>query len=177
MTLAATSDVPPRPDSFSEIYVEHFGFLRRLIVCRFNVPEPVAEELVQDVFVSFLRVQATVRDPRAWLIGGACNAARQYWRSRGGNHDCDLEMALACHPTTNPDADLEDLARRMTVRQVVGGLHRKCRKTLELHYWQGATAREMAETLGTSPGYAEKLISRCLRKAWEEWRHLWGKTA
>ncbi|MFN2237982.1 MAG: RNA polymerase sigma factor, partial [Thermoanaerobaculia bacterium] len=109
MALAATSDVPPQPDSFSEIYRGHFGFLRRLVVCRFNVPESVAEELVQDVFVSFLRVQKTVRDPRAWLIGGACNAARTYWRKRGACVD-DVAEDLGGRPASDHDADLEDLA-------------------------------------------------------------------
>lgn len=175
MTLAATSDVPPRPDSFSEIYRGHFGFLRKLVVGRFNVPESVAEELVQDVFVSFLRVQKTVRDPRAWLIGGACNAARQYWRKRGACPGSDDRTDFGRHPASDHDADLEDLARKLTVRQVVGGLHPKCRETLQLHYWQGATATEMAQTLGTTARYAEKLIYRCLRKAFQEWRHLWGK--
>jgi RNA polymerase sigma factor (sigma-70 family) len=175
MTLAATSDVPPRPDSFSEIYRHHFGFLRKLVVCRFNVPESVAEELVQDVFVSFLRVRNSVRDPRSWLIGGACNAARQYWRKQGTWPASDDTQDRRPHPASDHDADVEDLARRLTVRQVVGGLHPKCRETLQLHYWQGATAIEMAETLGTTARYAEKLIYRCLRKAFQEWRHLWGK--
>jgi len=175
MTLAATSDVPPQPDSFSEIYRGHYGFLRRLVVCRFKVPESVAEELVQDVFVSFLRVQKSVRDPRSWLIGGACNAARQYWRKRGASPDIDDAQDYGLQPSSDHDADLEDLARKLTVRQVVGGLHPKCRETLQLHYWQGATATEMAESLGTTARYAEKLIYRCLRKAFQEWRHLWGK--
>lgn len=155
---------------FVAVYEEHFSFLRDLARFRFNVPEGEAEDVVQEVFLSFFLARQTVREPRAWLIGGVCNASRRYWTLRGGRRDEALPRDAGA------PAQVEELMQQISVRQVVGRLHPKCRRTLRLHYWEGATAREVATRLDTTNRYAEKLIHDCLRKAWRAWNHLWRKS-
>ncbi|MGH9458221.1 MAG: RNA polymerase sigma factor [Thermoanaerobaculia bacterium] len=150
---------------FTAVYEEYFGFLCDVAMHRFRVPPAAAEDVVHEVFLSFLTVRHEVRDPRAWLIGGVCNASRRYWSLSTESLD-DAPRCLV-------SAETEELMEEITVRQVVGRLHAKCRRTLQLHYWEGATPGEMAGDLRTTPAYARKLIHQCLRKAWRAWHHLW----
>ncbi|HVR44307.1 MAG TPA: sigma-70 family RNA polymerase sigma factor, partial [Thermoanaerobaculia bacterium] len=154
--------------AFAAVYRQHFAFLRDLARYRFNVPPSAAEDVVQEVFLGYLLARESVRDPRAWLIGGVCNASRHYWTVQGRRRDQVVNWQAR-----NPGTD--EFLQAITVRQVVGRLHSKCRRTLELHYWEGATGREVAEQLGTTLRYAEKLIHQCLRKAFRAWHHLWSE--
>lgn len=170
MTSVSALQSTPRQAAFSAVYEEHFSFLCDVARYRFNVPEDEAEDVVQEVFLSFLLVRETVREPRAWLIGGVCNASRRYWTLRGGGRQEALPRNAAAPP------QVEKLMQEISVRQVVGRLHPKCRRTLRLHYWEGSTARELATRLDTTNRYAEKLIHDCLRKAWRAWHHLWRES-
>lgn len=170
MSSAPALQSMPSPTAFSAVYEEHFSFLCDVARYRFNVPEDEAEDVVQEVFLSFLLVRDTVREARAWLIGGVCNASRRYWMLRGGGREENLPQHAAA------PQQVEKLMQEISVRQVVGRLHPKCRRTLRLHYWDGATAREVATRLDTTNRYAEKLIHKCLRQAWRAWHHLWRKS-
>lgn len=164
MANAALASVEHPP--FAAVYQEHFSFLQDVARYRFNVPPSAVEDVVHEVFLSYFMARETVHDPRAWLIGGVCNASRRYWTSQA------IRKEEALDPE-RPAPATDEFLQELTVRQVVGRLHPRCRRTLELHYWEGATAREVAERLDTTQRYAEKLIHQCLRKAFRAWNHLW----
>lgn len=167
MTTFPTVDPATQRSAFDAVYEEHYSLLYNVALHRFNVPPAAADDVVQEVFLSYLMARDSVRDARAWLVGGVCNASRGYWRTQAGRKEEMLEKRSV-------PVQIEQVLREVSVRQVMDRLHPKCRRTLELHYWEGATAREVAESLETTPRYAEKLIHQCLRKAWRAWHHLWS---
>ena len=58
----------------------------------------------------------------------------------------------------------DTFALQMTIHQALGYLAQKCRDTLDLHYFKGMSAVEVAVVLDTTPRYAEKLIHNCLQR-------------
>jgi RNA polymerase sigma-70 factor (ECF subfamily) len=121
------------------------------------VPEEDALGLVHEVFVSFLRCRHEIENQRAWLIAGACNAARGYWRQQRDQHDSGIALE-----TIGFADDTEVLIR---VAEVLRRLPERTRRVLELHYLEGHSTREIAEILNTTPGYAEKLVHESLVRA------------
>ena len=77
-------DVPPS-DSFEDLYEKYRPLLLLIAMRRFGVPNDDAEELVHDVFLSFLRRWNLVRDVRPWLIGAICYACRHRSRIDGSS--------------------------------------------------------------------------------------------
>src|SRR5206468_2849867 len=58
----------------------HAPLLRAIARSKFGVPDADVDDLVHDVFTTFLTSPARIKDLRAYLIGGICNASREYWR-------------------------------------------------------------------------------------------------
>ena len=118
--------------------------------------------------LSLLTTDQPVGNPKAWLVAAVCNASRQYWRERIRHEARD-----ASHEVETPlseslmldDLYVERLERTILIRRVLGKLLPADREILRMHYFEGETAAEIAMTLGTSAGYAEKLIHRALRQA------------
>jgi DNA-directed RNA polymerase specialized sigma24 family protein len=53
----------------------------------------------------------------------------------------------------------------LTVPSVVDSLPPRYRLILRLRYYDGCSIAEIAETLGVKPKYAQKLVSKCIKKA------------
>lgn len=159
--------ITDRPDSYSQVYGEYFGFLIEVAVYKFKVPSDAAQDVVQEVFLTYWTVQHRVLDTKAWLVAGVCNASRRYWIK----YHKRREELIASAPELTTDH--EAFLREVSVRQIVDRLEARCKTTLCLHYFEGATAREVALHLGTTHKYAEKLIHQCLRRAFEAWDDLW----
>lgn len=130
--------------------------LLRIAEGKFRVPKEEAEALVHDVFATYLLHHPNVENPRAWLVAAICNASRGYWR-RLREHDelTDVHQDVRSEET--------DFFRQLLVRQALDTLRDRCKETLRMHYWEGRTAVEMAEALGTTRRYAEKMIHKCLK--------------
>lgn len=155
-------------DAVESAYNDYAVMLRSVAMRKFRVPDSDVDAIVHEIFLSYIVHVDSVEDPRSWLFGAICNASRAYWRK---------------HPRTEELPELEsstkdsehDLATRITVRQTMARLQPKCRDTLRLHYFEGQSSREVAETLSTTRRYAEKLIHKCLRRALEIYRVLVGE--
>jgi RNA polymerase sigma-70 factor, ECF subfamily len=156
----------PRLDdlSFEAIYGQYFGLLAEIAVFKFRVPDSEAETLVHDVLMSYLRKAGEVLDLRPWLIGAICHASRHYWRLNGrimdGESEPDLERVDPASLRI-----LDSLPDQIAARQALECLTPRCREILQMRYFEGRTIDEIAQRLGVKPKYAQKLITKCLRRA------------
>ena len=163
--VAAPAPVPTPADDVEALYIEHRNLLLYVACRKFRVPDTDAENLIQDVFLSFLQTGTKIDNVRAWLVAAMCNASRHYWRSQGRTESLPEDFNDHCDPGSQGLAD--EYARRMTIRQALDYLQPRCRETLWLHYFEGRSAADVARELETTNRYAEKLIHNCLKRVRE----------
>lgn len=111
------------------------------------------EELVQQTFVRLLEGRDRIRDGvalRAFLLGVARNVLREHLRQLARDRSVDPEVdsmaALSPGPSTI-------VGRRREHRLLLEGLRRlpvEHQLALELFYWEGLKANEIAELVGIS---------------------------
>jgi RNA polymerase sigma factor (sigma-70 family) len=174
MTPEAINDpqpVPPRcgvdETVFARIYEENCGLLVSLAVRKFQVPAVDAEALAHEVFLSYLRHADEIRDLHHWLVGAICNASRYYWRKHGRNiEQLDTEVAAA-----RPDPRLQDvltsLPNHIAIEEVLEAMPPRWAQILRLRYFEGYSIKEIADYLGVTSKYTQKLVTKCLRRAEE----------
>lgn len=168
--LPVCMTVPPAPpspaaDDVEALYIEHRNLLLYVACRKFRIPDCDAENLVQEVFLSFMGTGTEIANVRAWLVAAMCNASRHYWRSQGRIESLPENINDHCDPDSHGLAD--QFAMRMTVRQALDYLQPRCRETLWLHYFEGRSAGDVARELETTNRYAEKLIHNCLKRVRE----------
>ncbi|GAC1429027.1 MAG: hypothetical protein NVSMB68_01140 [Thermoanaerobaculia bacterium] len=154
-----------RADDVEVLYTQYRTLLLSVSCRKFRVPEPDAEGLLQEVFVSFLQTGAKIENVRAWLVAAICNASRHYWRTQGRAEQLPDDFVELSDPGSH--ALPERFALQMTVRQALQYLQPRCRETLWLHYFEGRSASDVARELETTTRYAEKLIHNCLKRVRE----------
>lgn len=128
---------------------------------RCGLDEEQADSLVHGILVQYLGRASEIRDPRSYLVASLMNGARRV-KSAGRSPEIPLEEML-----TEPEQASEDDDRRILVGQILDRMDERCREVLKMHYFRGQTTREMAEELATTPGYAQKLVHKCLSRALE----------
>lgn len=152
------------------LYVE-FRMLLLSVACRkFRIPECEAENLIQEVFLSYLQAGTRIENVKSWLVAAMCNASRHYWRAQGRTESLPDDYGERCDPTSNGIA--ERVAQRMTLQQALTYLQPRCRQTLYLHYFEGRSAGDVAREMETTNRYAEKLIHNCLKRVREIYFHI-----
>ena len=166
---AAVAKKPVKPstsaDEVEVLYVQHRNLLLFVACRKFRIPECDAENLIQEVFLSFLQTGTKIDNIRAWLVAAMCNASRHYWRAQGRTESLPEDFNDHCDPGSHGLA--ESFAMKMTVRQALRYLQPRCRETLWLHYFEGRSAMDVARELETTNRYAEKLIHNCLKRVRE----------
>jgi RNA polymerase sigma factor (sigma-70 family) len=145
------------------VYVEHAPLLRAIALTRFKVPPADVDALVHDVFASYFVNAAGVRMLRAYLVGGICNAARQYWRKR------DAERAVLCDavpcPASADDELSESIARKVRIAAVLARLRPKCRDLLRRYYLEEESTASIAASRQTTPATVLVLLHGCRKSA------------
>ena len=161
-----TLPTPQRADDgqFEAIYERYFGLLSQIAVFKFQVPDSEAETLVHDVLMGYLRKRAGVVELRPWLIGAICHASRHYWRLNGRILDAEGEEEL---DRVDPASlrILDSLPDQLAAREALECLQPRYRTILQMRYFEGCTVAEIAERFGIKPKSAQKLITKCLRRA------------
>jgi len=151
-------------EHFRAVYEENFAFLSSIAVNKFRVPDTEAETLAHEVFLTYLRRSETITDLRSWLIGAICHASRHYWRANRRIVDADPEIDLELmDPASRQIVDV--LTDQIAARKVLDGLSPRYQEILRLRYFAGMTVPEIAAHLGVKPKYAQKLVSKCLKRA------------
>lgn len=143
--------------------------LRRFLASRLKRSLAEVPDLVQEVFLRFIRVNRldAVRNPEAYLFGIARHVLHEY-RSQSANaldtvDIADVISVLGEATDGNPESKLE-------LQQRVEDYHRKLKSlppnvyaTLILNRMAGLTLEEVAGRLGVSRGMAKKYLATALR--------------
>ena len=164
----ATAALPAQrshADLVEALYVEHRSLLLWVACRKFRVPDTDAENLIQEVFLSFMQTGTKIDNVRAWLVAAMCNASRHYWRASGRTESLPEDFNDHTDPCSHGLA--EQYSMKMTVRQALDYLQPRCKETLWLHYFEGRSAADVGRELETTTRYAEKLIHNCLKRVRE----------
>ena len=175
MAPAAVNEPPAAPPPcnidealFVKLYKDNMDVLVAVAVRKFQVPHVDAEGLAHDVLLSYLKKRKDeIRDLQKWLIGAICNASRYYWRKQGRNIDqLDADVA-AMQPDPASTNNPEKLLARIAAGEAMDGLSPRYQQILRLRYFEGYSISEIAEHLGVTAKYTQKLVAKCLRRAEE----------
>jgi RNA polymerase sigma factor (sigma-70 family) len=147
-------------DAVELLYLRYAPILRRVAIGKYSIPGADADELVNDVFATYLTKPDLVRDLRAYLFGGIHNAGRDYWRRR--NREVALESVAEPYVE---EGMLEGLSRRMLVAAALARLRSKCRLVLFRYYCQGDRKESIAAEINTSPANVLYLLHKCRQHA------------
>jgi RNA polymerase sigma-70 factor (ECF subfamily) len=150
---------------FGRLYEDNLSLLVAIAVRKFQVPEVDAEALAHEVFFSYLKRKNEIRELHPWLIGAICHACRYFWRQNGRRTE-QLDEALAMlRPDPASAGILELLPTQIAARDILDALPPRYREILRLRYYEGYSIREIADYLGVTAKYTQKLVARCLRRA------------
>jgi len=150
---------------FGRLYEDNFSLLVAIAVRKFQVPDVDAEALAHEVFLSYLKRKNDIRDLHPWLIGAICHACRYFWRQNGRRTEqLDQELALL-RPDPASAGIVDLLPAQLAVREVLEALPPRYQEILRLRYYEGYSIREIADYLGVTAKYTQKLVARCLRRA------------
>jgi RNA polymerase sigma factor (sigma-70 family) len=158
-TLASIADATA---GFDTIYDDHAPLLRAIARSKFNIPDADIDGLVHDVFASFLTSTSRVRDLRPYLVGGICNASRNYWRRR------ERDDALFVQIDENAAADenvQQDVSRTLTLNAALSQIGDRCRDVLQRYYLESESTGTIAEAIGTTPGNVLYILHTCRKRA------------
>lgn len=155
---------------FEAIYTRYFPLLAQIAVCKFQVPATDAEALVHDVLISYLRKSEEIIELRRWLIGAICYASRHYWRLNGRTTSAEAEVAGE-RPDPASLRILDSLPDQLAAREALERLGPRYREILHMRYFEGYSVAEVASRLGVKTKYAQKLITKCLRRAERLYSH------
>ncbi|MCU1347968.1 MAG: hypothetical protein JWO56_998 [Acidobacteria bacterium] len=150
--------------SVEGVYREHAVLLRRLAMQRFRVPAEDVDALVHDVFATYITQRMNVRSARGYLIGGICNASRQYWRERRivDAMFTSLDEERAC------GAEFVDrVVLQVALGATLARLGARCRETLRRYYLEEQSTAEIAASMNTSTGNVLKILHDCRKTARE----------
>ena len=162
---AGSTDLPDDAGArFDALYTTYTPILRKIAIRKFGVPPKDVDDLVQDVFASFLAQRASVREVHPYLIGAICNASRQYRRRDEASPFSPRPEHRECGAT--PDDELIDgVIRSLVIRTTLSRLGTSCRDTLEQFYLLGETAVAIAERRQTTANYICRLLNYCRNRA------------
>ena len=174
MAHESVDELPPIPprheideEMFVRLYEKHFGLLVAVAIRKFQVPADDAEALAHEVFLSYLKRKDEIRELQKWLLGAICNASRYYWRQHGRNVE-QLDTELAAERPDPSTANILDLMMaKIAAGEALAGLSPRWQHILRLRYFEGYSINEIAEHLGVTAKYAQKLVTKWLRRAEE----------
>lgn len=154
-------------EEFVRVYEENYTLLVSMAVRKFQVPFGDAEGLAHEVFLSYLKRRKEIRDLHKWLIGAICNASRHYWRTHDRSID-QLDDEASSAQIDPVSANVVDwLTARIAAGEALAVLSERHQRILRLRYYEGYSIPEIAEELGVTKKYAQKLVGRILRRAAE----------
>jgi RNA polymerase sigma factor (sigma-70 family) len=147
----------------AEVYDIHAPLLYAIARRKFGVPDADVEGLVHDVFATFLAGPARVRDLRAYLIGGICNASREYWRRQ--KQDERLFTDVDGDDTSAVSEEVTDsVTLALTLNVVLGRVDERCRSVLMRYYVDDEDSSSIAASIGTSRRNVNYILHVCRKR-------------
>src|SRR5437016_10111671 len=149
--------------AFAELVGRHVDFVYSAAL-RMVCDSHLAEDVTQSVFLALAKNAAQLTDRpvlSGWLHRTAQNIAAQTVRTDVRRRAREQEAA-AMNELQQPDAVWEHIAPHLDA--ALGELSDPDRDALLLRYFEGKSAREMAQILGTSEETAQKRVSRAVER-------------
>lgn len=148
--------------TMADICHEHAPLLRALARRKFQVPDEDVDDLVQDVFATYLTCPAPVNNLRGYLVGGICNASREYWRRQKRNQrlfsECDDDPPI-------PDDDvIETVMLAITLNKALGHVDERCRRAMTRRYVDDEDTASIAESMGTTRSNINYILHVCRKR-------------
>ncbi|HJR58378.1 MAG TPA: sigma-70 family RNA polymerase sigma factor [Vicinamibacterales bacterium] len=131
-------------DAFNDLYARFGRFVHAILLAR--VPQDVAADLAQDVFLQAWTMIATVRDPAAfpgWIGALARRRAVDHFRRQRA----EVELKDTHASRDAPDITLQAAEALEAIR----GLPEAYRETLLLRLVEGCSGDEIAQLCGLTP--------------------------
>jgi RNA polymerase sigma factor (sigma-70 family) len=138
--------------------------LRRLALQRFRIPADDVDALVHDVFATYITQRTSVRSIRGYLIGGICNACRQYWRER---RIVDAMFTSLDEERAAAPEFVDRVVLQVALGATLARLGVRCRETLRRYYLEGQSTADIATEMNTSSGNVLKILHDCRKTARE----------
>ena len=142
------------------LFARHFDAVARFF--RNKITE-APDDLVQETFLGAVQGRARIQQDafRPFLFGVANNVLRNYFRARRrGGVAVDFSVDSAFGLVPSPSAVV---ARQRTQQLLLEGLRRiplQYQVALELHYWEDATAADLAAAVDIPVGTAKTRLKR-----------------
>ena len=152
------------------LYQRHAAFLHTTAKYRYRIPAEDVEELVHDIFLSYLQRMPRVDDHRAYLLGALRNAVSYYHRKH--RHETPL---LPEHEDTEDGASRtreEQWTLRISLGATLAQMGEKCRETLRRYYLLEHSTEQIARDQKTTPAYVFQLLHACRKRAREIYQRL-----
>lgn len=153
-----------RRDAFEALFAKHHTAVLRYVERRVDDREH-ARELTMDCFeIAWRRYDAATPFRRPWLLQTARNLVGDSYRRRDRERKGMRDLA---EESARLDATFQNVELRLALHQ----LPARDREILELFYWDGLSAPEIAEVVGCRTSAAWKRLSRArnaLRSLLEE---------
>ncbi len=136
-----------------------------------------ADDIVQEVFVQAYRSIASFRGDASfstWLCRIAINAAIKRAKTQGRRQTISLDDeefandALLRSEDPGPEEQIQRSARDAAVRKAVMALPEKHRLVVAMHYFDGHSCQEIADTIGCSVGTVWSRLHYASRKLKED---------
>lgn len=147
-----------------------YGYVRHRLAPRADL----VEDLVQDVFLAALKGLPHYRGTsllRSWVLGIARHKVEDYYRERLRAPEPlgDDEEIEPADEGPLVDEDIDRARMHAKAQHVLRQLPESYGLALLWRYWEGRSAREMAEATGRT----EKAVERLLARARARFRELW----
>lgn len=152
--MLVQTSAPVEP-TFDAVYAAHYVPLVRLAYVTIG-SRTAAEDLVQDVFIEWLRRRDDVRQPVAYLRRAVVSRCHSWLRRRilERRHDDSGRWAASALPP--PDGTTT------AVRAALARLRPRQRCVVFLRYYLDLPIDEIAAALGCRPGTVKSLLHRSL---------------
>ena len=144
------------PDLLELLYREHGPDMMALARLKWALPPTEAEEVVHDIFLSYLERQPQVSNVRGFLLGATRNACKYYWRKKGRETELPDDLADA-----GEDRRQARWPLMSTLVVALGRMGPRCRETLQSFYNGDESLQEIAERLNVTPAYVYQILHGC----------------
>lgn len=152
-TATGRRQVNDRREAFEALFAEHHAAVLRYVERRVDDREQ-ARELTMDCFeIAWRRYDPAAPFRRPWLLQTARNLVGDSYRRRDREREGMRTLAAA---SDRPDTTFQNVDLRLALRHLSGA----DREILELFYWDGLSASEIAEVVGCRTSAAWKRLSR-----------------
>ncbi len=152
-------------EAFRQIYDSH-KFRISNIVSGLITSRPVAEELIQRVFIKLWDNRAAV-DPAgslaAYLNTIARNEVYSHWRRELNKHRLKLTLDATLPGDVMLEEEIENEDYRTYLLSLADGLPERCRRVFDMRFARQMSYREIAGELGISESTVDNQIGKALR--------------